>query len=208
MIGFINKFFYNLSQSQSIIALSLIYPLHKSLQHPKSSQSSQVVSWQRIYNNLILSLLFTGWLSTDNWTETNYDWTGLTTQVKVTLRLTVSQYLFLSDSYVPVSVGRPLWREDGSVFCMCRWPLPSNGYMQTTQKTPLATLVPLLHSHRRRTATEATDCCLRIRCAGTCLQSRCLAMGLHVTISCWHCAIFRRLYNQYGRWWKPESHTV
>jgi hypothetical protein len=52
-------------------------------------------------------------------------------QVKVTLRLTVSQsvsldiephlgpmtrYLFLSDSYVLVSVGHPLWREDGSVF--------------------------------------------------------------------------------------------
>jgi hypothetical protein len=59
-------------------------------------------------------------------------------KAKVTLRLTVSQsvslgiephlgpmtrYLFLSDNYVLVSVGRPLWREDGSVFCMCRWPL-------------------------------------------------------------------------------------
>jgi hypothetical protein len=29
-----------------------------------------------------------------------------------------------SDSNVLDSVGRPLWREDGSVFCMCRWPLP------------------------------------------------------------------------------------
>jgi hypothetical protein len=60
-------------------------------------------------------------------------------KVKVTLRLTVSQsvslgiephlgpmtrYLFLSDSYVLVSVGRPAWREDGSVFCTCRWLLP------------------------------------------------------------------------------------
>jgi hypothetical protein len=59
-------------------------------------------------------------------------------KVKITLRLTISQsvslgiephlgpitrYLFLSDSYVLVSVGRPLWREDGSVFCMCCWPL-------------------------------------------------------------------------------------
>jgi hypothetical protein len=31
----------------------------------------------------------------------------------------------MSDSYVLYSVGRPLWREDGSVFCMCRWPLPA-----------------------------------------------------------------------------------
>jgi hypothetical protein len=25
-------------------------------------------------------------------------------------------------------VGRPLWREDGSVFCMCRWPLPAQSF--------------------------------------------------------------------------------
>jgi hypothetical protein len=61
-------------------------------------------------------------------------------KVKVTLRLTVSQsvslgvephlglmtrYLLLSDSYGLVFVGRPLWHEDGSVFCICCWPLPA-----------------------------------------------------------------------------------
>jgi hypothetical protein len=61
-------------------------------------------------------------------------------QVKVTLRLTVSQsvslgaephlglmtrYLLLFDSYGPIFVGRPLWREDGSVFCICCWALPA-----------------------------------------------------------------------------------
>jgi hypothetical protein len=51
MTGFIEAFFYSLSQSQSIIALSLIYQLHKSLGHAKSSQSSLVVSWQRIYKS-------------------------------------------------------------------------------------------------------------------------------------------------------------
>jgi hypothetical protein len=25
-------------------------------------------------------------------------------------------------------MGRPLWREDGSVFCMCRWPLPAQAF--------------------------------------------------------------------------------
>jgi hypothetical protein len=60
--------------------------------------------------------------------------------VKVTLRLTVShsvslgvephlglmtRYLLLFDSYGLVFVGRPLWREDGSVFCKCCWPLPA-----------------------------------------------------------------------------------
>jgi hypothetical protein len=49
------NFFYNLSESQTIIALSLIYPLHKSLGHAKSSQSSLVVSWQRIYSSLTVT---------------------------------------------------------------------------------------------------------------------------------------------------------
>jgi hypothetical protein len=34
-----------------------------------------------------------------------------------------------SDSYVLDFVGRPLWREDGSVFCMCRWPLLAHSFL-------------------------------------------------------------------------------
>jgi hypothetical protein len=59
---------------------------------------------------------------------------------KVTLRLTVSQsvslgadphlgimtrYLLLFDSYGLVFLGRPLWREDGSIFCICCCPSPA-----------------------------------------------------------------------------------
>jgi hypothetical protein len=33
-----------------------------------------------------------------------------------------------SDSYVLDSVGHPLWRQDGSVFCMCCWPLPAQSF--------------------------------------------------------------------------------
>jgi hypothetical protein len=33
-----------------------------------------------------------------------------------------------SDSYVLDPVGRPLWREDGSVFCMCRWPMRAQSF--------------------------------------------------------------------------------
>jgi hypothetical protein len=33
-----------------------------------------------------------------------------------------------SDSYVLDSVGRPLWRGDGSVFCMCRWHLLAQSF--------------------------------------------------------------------------------
>jgi hypothetical protein len=68
---------------------------------------------------------------------------SLTVKVKVTLRLTVSQsvsldvephlglmtrYLFLFDSYGLVPVGRPLWREDESVFYICYWPLPAQSF--------------------------------------------------------------------------------
>jgi hypothetical protein len=33
-----------------------------------------------------------------------------------------------SDSYVLDSMGHPLWLEDGSVFCMCCWPLPAQSF--------------------------------------------------------------------------------
>jgi hypothetical protein len=37
-------------------------------------------------------------------------------------------YLILFDSYGLVFVGRLLWREDGSVFCICCWPLPAQSF--------------------------------------------------------------------------------
>jgi hypothetical protein len=58
MIGFNKTLFYNLSYSQSIIALPLIYPLHKPLGHAKSSQSLLVVSWQRVYNSLTVTTAY------------------------------------------------------------------------------------------------------------------------------------------------------
>jgi hypothetical protein len=64
-------------------------------------------------------------------------------RVKVTLRLTVGQsvslgveahlglmtsYLLLFDSYCLDFVGRPLWREDGSVFCISCWSSPAQSF--------------------------------------------------------------------------------
>jgi hypothetical protein len=77
------------------------------------------------------------------------NWLGQV-KVKVTLRLTVSQsvslgvephlglmtrYLLLSDSYRLVFVGRPLWREDGSVFCICCRPLPAQSWLGLKSKS-------------------------------------------------------------------------
>jgi hypothetical protein len=114
-----------------------IYRLHKSLRYAKSSHSSLVVSWQRIYNSLTVTTVHTKLflhVLTFNW-QRNWNELRLNCQfrVKVTLRLTVSQsvslgvrpnlgimtrYLLLFDSYGLVLVGRPLWREDGSVCCI------------------------------------------------------------------------------------------
>jgi hypothetical protein len=68
----------------------------------------------------------------------------------------------LCDSYSLVLVGRPLWREDGSVFFMCCWPLPAQFFSgprfglsgwppyvtsgRTQQKTPLPRVPLLLRS--------------------------------------------------------------
>jgi hypothetical protein len=69
-----------------------------------------------------------------------YNWKW---KLKVTLRLTVGQsvslgvesylglmtrYLLLFDSYGLVFVGRPLWREDGSVFYIWCWSSPAQSF--------------------------------------------------------------------------------
>jgi hypothetical protein len=41
----------------------------------------------------------------------------------------MTRYLLLFDSYGLVFVGRHLWREDGSVFCICCWPLPAQSFL-------------------------------------------------------------------------------
>jgi hypothetical protein len=40
----------------------------------------------------------------------------------------MARYLLLFDSYGLVFVGRPLWRDDGSVFFICCWPLPAQSF--------------------------------------------------------------------------------
>jgi hypothetical protein len=74
-------------------------------------------------------------------------------KVKVTLRLTVSQsvrlgveprlrhttrYYFLFESYCPVHVGRPLWREVGSVVCNCYWPSLAQSFSGPSPVGPVA----------------------------------------------------------------------
>jgi hypothetical protein len=40
----------------------------------------------------------------------------------------MTRYLLLLDSYGLVFVGHPLWREEGSVFCICCWPLLAQSF--------------------------------------------------------------------------------
>jgi hypothetical protein len=39
-----------------------------------------------------------------------------------------TRYLLLFDSYGLVFVGRPVWRENGFVFCICCWPSPAQSF--------------------------------------------------------------------------------
>jgi hypothetical protein len=43
-----------------------------------------------------------------------------------------TRYLLVFDNYGPVFMGRPLWLEDGSVFCICYWPSPSQSILGPT----------------------------------------------------------------------------
>jgi hypothetical protein len=52
-----------------------------------------------------------------------YDWRSVSKSWNTFLGL-MTRYLLLLDRYGLVSVGSPLWREDGSVFCISWWPLP------------------------------------------------------------------------------------
>jgi hypothetical protein len=40
-----------------------------------------------------------------------------------------TRYLLLFDNYVSAFVERPLWRDDGSVFCTCHWPSPAQCFL-------------------------------------------------------------------------------
>jgi hypothetical protein len=99
-------------------------------------------------------MILTGSIMVSVYSDVNYDWLDSQVRVKVTLRLTVSQsislgveshlglmnrYLLLFDSYGLGFVGRPLWREDGSVFCTCSWPLPAQ-YFSGLSPLVLATI--------------------------------------------------------------------
>jgi hypothetical protein len=40
----------------------------------------------------------------------------------------MTRYLLLFDSYGLALLGRPLWLENGSVFCVCCWPSPAQSF--------------------------------------------------------------------------------
>jgi hypothetical protein len=96
----------------------------------------------------------------------------VTVKVKVMLRLTVSQsvslgvephlglmtrYLLLFDSYGLVFVGRPLWWEDGFVFCICCWRLPAQSF---SDPSPLG-LATIFYCLRFETSLFVTSCDLQ-----------------------------------------------
>jgi hypothetical protein len=186
MIGFINTFLYNLSLSQSIIALSLIYPLHKSLGHAKSSQSSLVVFWQQICNSLTVTtahikssfqrptplysfVLLQFLFSFYHWLPI-YDWTTY-----IVSRRAHRKHCFLYCSEGIFTAPLP---SNGSIRCrgnMFSDPLPSNGHGA---------------NHKENTSCNPFSI---VVCA---YFGRCLEVGLHVTIWKGTCALISNFLGQ------------
>jgi hypothetical protein len=73
------------------------------------------------------------WLGSQNQSETQSqsyvttDGQSLSLGVEPHLGLK-TRSLLLFDSYGLVFMGRPLWRQDGSVFCICCWSLPAQSF--------------------------------------------------------------------------------
>jgi hypothetical protein len=57
--------------------------------------------------------------------KSNCDWRSVNQYVLASSPI-MARYLLLFDSYFLLFVGRPFWREDGSVFWICCWPSPGN----------------------------------------------------------------------------------
>jgi hypothetical protein len=87
----------------------------------------------------------------------------------------MTRYLLLLDSYGLVCVGRPLWREGGSVFCIRCWPLSSQCFSGPSPLGLETMFSAALPSNGRLSV-------VRVRFAGMCLPSRWLEMGIRVTV--------------------------
>jgi hypothetical protein len=133
---------------QAITAPMLISTIRKLPQHPLSlspvccvfTSRSMATASDNEDSSASRAQVLSSQISIENWLRQRI-------KLKVTLRVTVSQsvslgvehhfglitiYLLLFDSYDLFSIGRPLWREDGSVFCICCWPLPAQCFSSTS----------------------------------------------------------------------------
>jgi hypothetical protein len=66
----------------------------------------------------------------------------------------MTRNLLLFDSYCLVSVGRPLWQEDESAFCICCWPLLAQSFLSSS---PLG-LMTIFYCLRFETSLFVASC--------------------------------------------------
>jgi hypothetical protein len=98
--------------------------------------SSLVVVWWRIptmFSASVLTFLLAGdCLTTKSKSNLCYDRRPVSQSVLMssTHLEPKTRFLLLSDSCRFVDVGRPLWREDGSVVHNCCWPSPAQPYLR------------------------------------------------------------------------------
>jgi hypothetical protein len=90
------------------------------MSHPPASNSSS--SQRRNCSSPLTAHQFTSLYSTQLnslRSKSHCDWRSVSQSVSKSL---MTRYLLLFGSYGLVFVERPLWRDDGSVFCICCWP--------------------------------------------------------------------------------------
>jgi hypothetical protein len=143
-------------------ARSLIYPIYKSLGQSKCSQSSQVVSWQRIYNSLTVTtehIMPSLHRLTFNW-QLKYDW--LPAELSIIFGFSV--YSFGSDHSTGNTSDDQQW-------------IYANHIENTLSRHRLYCVRLLKVLPRNGPTLFLVEYLLR-----ACLPSRSLAIGLHVTM--------------------------
>jgi hypothetical protein len=93
---------------------------------PSAASSQTELNWLTTAN-LQFQVSILGWLPSQSQSHIATDSQSVIKSWCPHLGL-MTRYLLPFDSYSLLFVGHPLWREDGSVFCICCWPLPAQSF--------------------------------------------------------------------------------
>jgi hypothetical protein len=112
-----------------------------------------------------------------------------------------TRFLFLSDSCGFVNVGRPLWREDGSVFYNVKYVYILQVIIRIPGRTNLLLSLKRHRLHSKWCIQLVFYCCVYIPCRGNILPSRFIArIGGFLPSRC--LATTGRQRRRHADWWE------